>query len=278
MEIHKKSLIKIIILVTLVTVGEKTACAVTQKLDTPASVKTFYSGMVEFSKVVDKSLAGDIHMKMLHCFCMADHGGISISNDFRYFSYDNSASHSHLMHGADHYISKLEQFIFADKVMSVEYDFGETYYSGSAVDFTGRGFKDLYTRCNTIVRKTYIINDDTIDFTDTVVTIVRTGLIYSIKNGKENLVDAPELINRAQYAYLKKNYAEAYRLYKKAAEKDVSGEAYYRLGIMTFLRRGCKEQYPNNKDARKAGIRYVRLSNYANKPDNLVFFMEHYNR
>lgn len=97
---------------------------------------------------------------------------------------------------------------------------------------------------------------------------------------EENPLDkmtADELLDLAAEYYTKKNHKSAYDTYAFVTKKyDDNAEGWYRLAIMTYFNKGCK-----NRDSKELAKEYMQKAlarskgELHDKADNVLYFWEH---
>lgn len=214
---------------------------------TPASVNTFYGGMRKLSQVSDENLAYDIGKSMNDCFFGMDISvsGISLPNDFRFFDYDkkNSISHNDATLNSATYVNRLKEYIYKERVLSVEYKVIKSEVVGYRPDYEKGRLSVSQSLVSTCVEKTYVLNGFRKVFNDTIFTDYTNGKISEIKNGNGLVViNINTLRNKAELAYRLERYYEAYKCYEQIisiAPNDA--DALYRIGLMSFfLYKDCR--------------------------------------
>lgn len=59
--------------------------------------------------------------------------------------------------------------------------------------------------------------------------------------------------------YARKQYDEAYRMYEEIIKRSPKeGDAYYRLGLMAYHNKGCKNVFKSGKERRKKAYQYMQ--------------------
>lgn len=235
---------------------------------TPSSVTDFYQGMLKLAETYDSNYANDVIGMMKKCFFNAEEGsGIDLPNDFRFFDYDKkSISHEDANQNSSNYVEKLYDYIFKDKVLTVNYKIQKSEDIGSAPEYKNRKELSMSTSLvATYVEKVYYLNGKAKVYNDTVITEFTSGKISEIRNGYGRIVvNVTTLRNRASIAYRLGNYREAYECYEKiVAMAPNDDDALYRLGLMTYFQKGC--EFPSKSKARKKGVEYMKRANTAAK-------------
>lgn len=213
---------------------------------TPSAVSSFYESMKKLATASSYKESDEIARSMRKLSYAILHGfasGENMRNDFQSFTYDErSSSHNDVPLGFALYIDKLQQYIYVDKVMGVDYTVLYNDYYGGAIDFSN-GKKIIKTTIiETIVEKTYTINHQTKTFRDTLLTHIPTNTIYKFYNVNDNDdKDIADLKKQAARFYYLKRYTEAYKCFEKILAIDTKdGETLYRIGLMTYYGEGCK--------------------------------------
>lgn len=117
-----------------------------------------------------------------------------------------------------------------------------------------------------VVKKTIKIGSHTGDFDDVITIESGRGKIVGIGNASGGYSpqnydgnDYYSLLAKAVEAYSKKDYVLAYDTYKKITETSPDkGNAYYKLALMIYFKKGIKNRFKNNSE-RMATLRsYLR--------------------
>lgn len=212
---------------------------------TPSAVSSFYDSMKRLAKASNYRESDEIARSMTKLSYAIRHGsasGENMRNDFQPFVYDErSTSHNDVPLGFALYIDKLQEYIYVDKVMDVNYTILHNDYYGGAIDFSNGKKTSQTTIIETIVEKTFTINHQTKTFRDTLLTHIPTNTICKFYNIKD--VDEKDIIDlkkqAARYYYLKR-YEDAYKCFEKILSINTKdGETLYRLGLMTYYGEGC---------------------------------------
>lgn len=253
---------------------------------TPSSVSTFYGGMLRLSQVSDANVAYDICKSMKECFSGIDVSvsGSSIPNDFRFFDYDkkNSISHEDAMLNSSNYVNRLEEYIYKERVMKVEFLIKETEVAGYQPEFHKGRLSASNSLMATCIEKTYTIGGFRKVFNDTVLTDFSNGKISEIKNGSgKTVVNITTLRNKAALAYRLKRYYEAYKCYEQIVSiAPNDADALYRLGLMTFFQYddcGISKRYRKNKakELLEQAQRYGGYYGIGEKAKNILFWLKY---
>lgn len=267
-------------------IGLLLAIPIYGETSTPASVNTFYGGMRRLSQVSDANVAYDICKSMKECFSGIDVSvsGSSIPNDFRYFDYDkkNSISHEDAMLNSSNYVNRLEEYIYKERVMKVEFHVMKTEVAGYQPEFHKGRLSTSNSLMATCIEKTYTIGGIRKVFNDTVLTDYSDGKISEIKNGSgKAVVNITTLRNKAALAYRLKRYYEAYKCYEQIisiAPKDA--DALYRIGLMTYFQYDdCGILKKHRKSKAKAFLEQAQKhgGNYfiGEKAKNVLFWLKY---
>lgn len=253
---------------------------------TPSSVSTFYGGMQRLSQVSDANVAYDICKSMKDCFIGMDVSvsGSSIPNDFRFFDYDkkNSISHEDAMLNSSNYVNRLEEYIYKERVMKVEFHVVNTEVAGYLPEFHKGRLSASNSLMATCVEKTYIIGGFRKVFNDTVLTDYSNGKISEIKNGNgKAVVNITTLRNKAALAYRLKHYYEAYKCYEQIISITPNdADALYRIGLMTYFQYndcGISKRYRKSK-AKEYLVQAQRHGGYygiGEKAKNVLFWLKY---
>lgn len=234
---NKRNVLVLLVIAISVMLSVPVYCEV----PAPASINTFYGGMRRLAQVSDENVAYDISKSMNDCFFGMDVSvsGIPLPNDFRFFDYDkkNSVSHNDEVLNSATYVNRLKEYIYKNRVLSVEYRILKSEVTGSQPEFHKGRLSVSQSLVSTCVEKKYILNGYSKIFNDTVLTDYTNGKISEIKNGNgKAVVNINSLRNKASLAYLQKQYYVAYQCYEQIisiAPNDA--DALYRIGLMTYF-------------------------------------------
>lgn len=245
-------------------------------IDPPSVVKTFYGGCQRLKTAKSSDEAYNIRLEMLKCFCEYAEGGNQIMVD------DMTESKQ-----ATTYTMDLFNRIYIKKSLSVAYTITNTERlrqpdKNSNAEISDCPFYASY------VTKTYSENGQKKTYKDVVHTMASSNEIVDIQKELDDNVNnkpiekddephspAPPIENvqiktlqaRAAYYYTKGYYNLAYKTYEQIiSQESTNGDAYYRLGLMTFWQKGCKYRFKNKKAARKVAKGYMlKATKYGNR-------------
>lgn len=235
---------------------------------TPAVVERFYAIMDKMWKAGSDADAYDCRELLKDCFLGKEDSGIPVPNDFYSWGYT-----THTVTTANQYANIYYELVRRKSLRMEKYAIGRSQYVSEVElkPYRGQGNELIQT----VVDKTFTDGRITRTFSDTL--LVKRGEIVTIKNSMstddgEN-IDALRALAASYYTL--KQYYRAYRIYEKIIRIDPeNANAYYRLGLMTFWRQGCRLP---RKEARRKGLEYAerayRLGFY--KAETAIYYMEH---
>lgn len=245
---------------------------------TPATVERFYSSMKKLTETASASEAQSLQEAMQYCFLYgkptSKHNtlsGINIPNDLFTLG-DNDLK----IIGSTLYTQRLKNKVFNNSDFKVTYSIGSSRYAQEP-DLKKFKSKD-YPYVETCVTKTFTMGGSSITFQDTLLTRVEDGLIASLHNGirmSDEEESLESLRARAAGYYSAKMYYRAYGIYEKIIALDPSNaNAYYRLGIMTYYKKGC---YYSSSTARRKGKEYVEKADRLgfSKAETVLYYWNH---
>lgn len=248
----------------------------------PGAVTKFYSGLQALNRATDMNVANTAQQSMASCFMASDQSGINLSMD----GLGEMSSSLYTM--------KLYDMIFSEKTLRIiNYNITKTEIVEQPDQNSSMQRNDAQHYVS-YVTKQYVKDGRTITYNDVVFTLIGNGLIVEMQNSEAsgNIVTRPrptedlnveQLRARAAYYYSKGMYAESYNYYEKLlARSPTDGDAAYRIALMTFWRKGCKDKY-SRKEARKKAGEYMQIAfKYGNseirrKADNVTTNWENNN-
>lgn len=221
----------------------------------PASVKTFYSGLETLESTTNLNVANETQQKMAACFMASEQGGIELSVD----ELGDMSSNS--------YTIKLFMMIYRQKSLKVHCIINKTELVEQP-DQTGKMQKKGAQHYVTYITKKYTMNGKTKTYYDKVFTFIKNGLITEMINTQQpGKVQTPssstqnlnieQLRVRAAYYYSNKQYTEAYNCYEQLVKRvPTDGDASYRIALLTFWRKGCKNRF-SKKAAQDKAMDYI---------------------
>ncbi len=221
-------------------------------IDTPNSVSKFYSGLQNLSRATSTNAANIAQQTMAACFMASEQSGINLTMD----GLGEMSSNLYTM--------KLFMMIYSQKSLALEnYNIQKTEIVEQP-DQNGSMQRKGAKHYVTYVTKKYSQRGNTTTYTDAVFTLISSGLIVEMENSKSSY-DAPpkpnisselnieQLRARAAYNYSKGRYRESYNYYEQLIQrKPTDGDAAYRIALMTFWRKGCKERFSRKAAEAKA--------------------------
>ena len=259
----------LVLLMSVFMVSMRSASSFALAPATPAVVERFYAIMDKMWKAGSDVDAFDYREHLKDCFRGKRDSGIPVPNDFYSWRYTADTETT-----ANQYANMYYELAYRKKAIRMEkYAIGSSQYV-SEVDL--RQYRSQSNGLiQTVVDKTFTDGRITRTFSDTL--IVERGEIVVFKNSMstDDGEDIDALRVLAASYYTLKQYYSAYRIYEKIIRIDPeNANAYYRLGLMTFWRQGCRLP---RKEARRKGLEYAerayRLGFY--KAETAIYYMEH---
>lgn len=230
----------------------------------PRNVVQFYSGLKALESSTSTNDANSTQQGMAACFMASEQSGINLSMD------GMGEMSSSL------YTMKLYNMIYNEKSLKINsYNITRTEIveqpdQNSSMQRNGAQHYVSY------VTKQYVKDGRTVTYNDVVFTLISNGLIVEMENSEASGTITPrprateelnveQLRARAAYYYSRGDYYESYRYYEKLVSKSpTDGDAAYRIALMTFWRKGCKERF-SKKEARERALNYIdRAISYGN--------------
>lgn len=229
----------------------------------PTSVTKFYTGLKSLENATSTNAANAAQQAMASCFMASDQSGINLSMD----GLGEMSSSLYTM--------KLFMMIFNERSLKISnYNISNTEIVEQP-DQTSAMQKKGAQHYVTYVTKQYVRDGKTTTYNDMVFTLISNGLIVEMENSESsgNIIPVPkptedlnveQLRARAAYYYSKGRYTEAYNYYEQLVRRSpTDGDACYRIALMTFWRKGCKERF-SKKEARSKAMDYIgRAIQYA---------------
>lgn len=221
----------------------------------PTAVSSFYSSMKSLETAKDVNTANTCQQHMAYCFFAGEQSGIELSLD----GFGDM--------GSTMYTIKLFNLLYKEKSLSVKYTINGTELAAQP-DQTGSMEKKGAQHYVTTVTKFYTQNGKTTKYNDKVTTYISNGKIVDMENVDISGVITPkphptedlnveQLRARAAYYYSKRQYETAYDYYEKLVSKaPTDGDASYRIALLTFWRKGCKDRF-SKKTARSKAMNYI---------------------
>lgn len=221
----------------------------------PQKVVTFYSGLKQLETVYSFDKANIIQGQLASCFMASENSGIMLTVD----GFEEMSSSLYTM--------KLFQMFYSERNTKINYNIVKTEsveQPDQNKSMQQRGARLLVSYVN----KTYNQSGQIKTYNDKVFTSVSNGLITEIINSEpsDNTVrhrvslTVEQLRSRAAYYYSKGKYELAYEYYEQLISmvpKD--GDAAYRIALLTFWRKGCKDKF-SKKGARKKAGEYIDIA------------------
>ena len=228
--------------------------------DTPSSVKTFYGELKNLEKATSLNEANLAQQHMSFCFMGGESGdsGIDLSMD----GMEDMTS--------TFYTMKLFDMIYNQKSLKTEVSINNTELIEQPDQTASMQRKGAQHRV-TYVTKKYLRGGNSTTYKDVVITYIENGLIVEMENSesfgesdKPSFTKKPvteqnveQLRAKAAWYYSKGRYAEAYDCYGKLVESNpTDGDASYRIALLTFWRKGCKDRF-SKKVARNKALTYI---------------------
>lgn len=232
-----------------------TCAAFAHAENTPIKVITFYNGLSQLENAASFDAASVIQQKMASCFMASELSGINLNMD------DLGEMTSGL------YTMKLFSLLYDEKSIKVSCNIASTEEARQPDQNKGmekKGASHLISH----VKKTYTQNGVPKTYYDVVTVLISNGLITEMSNETviENTTDisdrlsAEQLRSRAAYCYSKGLYTQAYNYYEQLIKiAPTDGDAAYRIALLTFWRKGCKDKF-NKKAAQEKAKYYIRIA------------------
>lgn len=227
----------------------------------PGSVNRFYSGLKTLENATNLNVANEAQQTMAACFMASELGGIELSVD----ELGEMSSNT--------YTQKLFMMIYNRKSLKVSYVINGTELVEQP-DQTGKMQKQGARHYVTYVTKKYTMDGKTTTYYDKVFTFIDNGLITEMINSKSSgkvqtptmtstttkRLNVEQLRARAAYYYSNKQYEEAYKCYEQLIDRaPTDGDAAYRIALLTFWRKGCKNRF-SKKAAQNKAMKYIELA------------------
>lgn len=189
---------------------------------------------------------------------------ISLPNEFHQFGFEGNDRFL----GALTYLGRLQNFanaydvVFKANILAVE----AQEEIKAAKNENATNFYNVY------VKKSIAANGKTKSYTDTVLVYAQKGKIQNIHNitgggfrsgGQESVLN---MRGEAARLFASKKYNEAFKMYLQIVKKSpTEGDAYYRLGLMAYHNKGCKEVFKNGRERRTKALEYMeKAEKYGN--------------
>lgn len=231
------------------------ACITAGAIEPPAKVKQFYDNLLLLDRATDENEAYRAQRNMNQCFSE----GLEITMD---------GSDAEMTYGV--YTSRLYTNIRKTHTLKVVGYKIENVKTLEQPDHKG----NEATHRSTYVTKTYIRDGQTIVYRDFVSTLISNGLIATMqtenRNGQLPLshsMNIEQLRASAAYYYTNKHYEDAYSCYEMIVKNDpTDGDACYRLALLTFWRKGCKDRF-TKKEAHQIAQEYIEKAILYASPD-----------
>lgn len=230
----------------------------------PGVVTKFYSSLQALERATSTNAANTAQQSMASCFMASDQSGINLSMD------GMGEMSSSL------YTMKLYNMIYSEKSLKIcncnitRTEIVEQPDQNSSMQRSDAQHYVSY------VTKQYVKNGQTVTYNDVVFTLISNGLIVEMENSEVSgtitprsrpaeELNAEQLRARAAYYYSKGDYYESYSYYEKLVSKSpTDGDAAYRIALMTFWRKGCKDRF-SRKEAKERALSYInRAISYGN--------------
>lgn len=222
----------------------------------PRSVILFYSGLKKLESATDMNIANSTQQSMAACFMASEQSGINLSMD------GMGKMSSSL------YTMKLYNMIYNEKSLRVNsYNITKTEIieqpdQNSSMEQSSAQHYVSY------VTKQYVKDGKTIIYNDVVFTMISNGYITEMTNVKTsgNIIttnvqqlNIEQLRTRAAYYYSKRNYTQAYDYYEQLVIRvPTDGDACYRIALLTFWRKGCKDKFRKKSEAMRKAKEYIK--------------------
>lgn len=251
-------------------------------INNPYSVSKFYAGLKSLESATSTNDANLAQQNMASCFMASDQSGINLSMD----GLGEMSSSLYTM--------KLFMMIYSQKSLKIEnYNITRTEIVEQP-DQNSSMQKKGAQHYVTYVTKHYLQDGKRTTYNDMVFTLISNGLIVEMENSESSGIIPPttrpsselnveQIRARAAYYYSKGKYRESYNYYEQLIQKSpTDGDAAYRIALMTFWRKGCKDRF-SKKTAETKAKEYLAIAlNYGsyeikNKAANVSANWEHNN-
>jgi tetratricopeptide (TPR) repeat protein len=236
---------------------------------TPPVVEQFYSTLEKIQNAVSDPSAYDYREIIKHCFRGKGASGINIPNDFYEWGYKINRSLT-----ADQYANTLYELCYQKKSLRVEKcKIGDSQYI-SEVDLK-QSVNLPSDLIQTVVMKTFTDGRVSKTFVDTLIVERNEIVVFKNAISTDYNEDIETLRVLAASYYTLKYYYKAYDAYEKIIKIDPdNGNAYYRLGLMTFWQQGC---WYSTRDAHRKGLEYAEKSHSlgVEKAATAIYYMKH---
>ena len=229
--------------------------------NSPRSVIQFYSGLKTLESAKNTDIANATQQNMAACFMASDQSGINLSMD------GMGEMTSNL------YTMKLYNMIYNEKSLRINsYNITRTEIVEQP-DQNSRMERNGAQHYVSYVTKQYVKDGKTITYNDVVFTLISNGYITEMTNvetlGNITKVNVPlsieQLRTRAAYYYSKGKYTQAYDYYEQLVTRTpTDGDACYRIALLTFWRKGCKDKFRKSEAKKKAEEYINKAITYGN--------------
>lgn len=255
---------------------------VANAINNPYSVSKFYAGLKSLENATSTNDANLAQQNMASCFMASDQSGINLSMD----GLGEMSSSLYTM--------KLFMMIYSQKSLKIEnYNITRTEIVEQP-DQNSSMQKKGAQHYVTYVTKLYLQDGKRTTYNDMVFTLISNGLIVEMENSESSGFIPPttrpsselnieQIRARAAYYYSIGKYRESYGYYEQLIQKSpTDGDAAYRIALMTFWRKGCKDRF-SKKTAEEKAKEYLEIAlNYGsyeikNKAANVSANWEHNN-
>lgn len=278
----EKSILRLISFAILLS-GHMAVCA-----KVPEKTNTFINSVENLSSISpnDANSASILTTKIINCFTGSSTSqGTDINNSELYFLGLNNAKFS-----SRTYSRLLRKYIFDDKTLFSKYKIHDTeiikapdrkdtprfYYTyvETSINYNGRVYK-YWQRFSEDHEKS-LVRDKGIN---QIITQEQPFDKKIIVDGDKNTMTAKQLLDLAAEYYTRKDYTSAYDTYKTITTKyDSNAEGWYRLAIMTRMKKGCK--YSDYKSVAKSYMKKARdraSGELLRKAEDVLYYWEHPN-
>lgn len=228
----------------------------------PRNVVKFYNGLSTLGTTRDAETAYRARKEMASCFWEGEESGLELDMDGMQEKMTSTK-----------YTIKLYKHIYENRDWQVSScNIIKTLPTGQPDQTRHKGGTE-YTHSVTYVTKVYVQDGHSVTYNDMVETFNQNGLIIEIMNVPSfddvSLAATPvtsgnagveQLRARAAFYYTEKNYVAAYECYEQLLQRSpYDGDAAYRIALMTFWRKGCKNRF--SKDAaERLAKKYIEVA------------------
>ncbi|MBQ8096720.1 MAG: hypothetical protein IJ551_11505 [Prevotella sp.] len=185
---------------------------------------------------------------------------INMPNDFHAFNYSGDTNESFLEAAA--YMRRLQFFAIEKK--NVRYSASNVREVRALEEIKHRNSENSTNFYAVFVDKTISAGNQSKNYVDTVLVNVESysgGKIIKVTNNVSGVGGGESIMQmraKAAELFADGRYQEAYDVYLKIVSKDPSqGDPFYRLALMGFQNKGCKNRYKNRSARIKQAFKFL---------------------